>query len=263
MHVEGEGADPSALPAEASARARAVAERQAKSAVDRSGRQRIEERLAEVVIRNIRAQRNRARQARQAQRDGAARAAAAERALALARQATGRAPPAQQQQQQQQQGQQQQQQQGLGEDAWALEEPSSLPPTTPFDAASGGASAPVVAPSSAAPALGAALSSPLGSSDGAASGERRSGSVPAKLLPGGRVTINNLASLLNPPPPSGLATGDAAAGAHGAHAAAAPAPATAAAAAGNGAAPERAGTGGSSLSVAELAELLGKHAKLE
>lgn len=94
--------DPALLPAEASARARAVAERQAKTAVDRSGRQRIEERLAEVVIRNVRAQRNRARKERQVQRDGAARQALARQALLLARQATGRtaepSPPAQQQQ---------------------------------------------------------------------------------------------------------------------------------------------------------------------
>lgn len=243
MKVQAAGADPALLPAEASTRARFVAELQAKSAVDRSGRQRIEERLAEMVIRNIRAQRNKARAARQQQRDAASRAAAVERALALARQASGRAtpgsptaaPPASPAQAEQQ----------LAAEDW---QPSSN------HAAAGGSTSYTTSPAAPLPASGAAgrtLLAPLsGSSSGssASSGSRHSGAAfPAAtavpLPPGGRVTLDNLHSLLSPPAPRGGELGG-------------PAAATPAA----GEAPQLAP--GTSVSVADLADLFGKQ-KLE
>lgn len=244
MKVQAAGADPALLPAEASTRARSVAELQAKSAVDRSGRQRIEERLAEMVIRNIRAQRNKARAARQQQRDAASRAAAAERALALARQASGRAtpgsptaaPPASPAQVEQQ----------LAAEDWL---PSSS------RAAAGGGTSYTTSPTAPLPAMGAAgrtlpapLSGSSSSSSSASSGSRHSGAAfPAAtavpLPPGGRVTLDNLHSLLNPPAPRGGELGG-------------PAAATPAA----GEAPQLAP--GTSVSVADLADLFGKQ-KLE
>lgn len=270
MRVEGAGADPSGLPAEASSRARVVAERHAKAAVDRSGRQRIEERLAEVVIRNIRAQRNRARQQRQSQRDGAVRAAAAERALALARQATGRsAPPAAAAADGAAVAGEQSPPQQQTEVAWGPEASGPAPARSPFDmprdepeassSASGVAAA--AAAGSASPAPAPALSS-TASSSGGGGGEGAFSSeaaqpVPATLLPGGRVTINNLHSLLNTQ--GSLEAGGAQAGAPNELGAAAAATATA----GGGTGPEAQPAAAGVLSVSDLADLLGKHAKLE
>lgn len=248
MKVEGAGADAALLPAEASNRARAVAECQAKAAVDCSGRQRIEERLAEVVIRNIRAQRNRARQARQALRDSATRQEQVERAQALARQATGRSPP----------------------------QPAHSAPASPASPAAAAALLALEPPppheqqqlpqQQAAGVVGADTPprpSHFGSSGGsgdsvldrpASSPEprRRAFSSPATLplpravLPAGRVTIGNLHSLLAQPQGGQggtsreLGQADPAATAEGAGAV-------------------HAGR----VSVAELADLLGKHAKLD
>ncbi len=244
MKVQAAGGDPSLLPSEASTRARSVAELQAKSAVDRSGRQRIEERLAEMVIRNIRAQRNKARAARQQQRDAASRAAAAERALALARQASGRATP--------------------GSPTAAAPPPSPAPgeqqeaafewmPST--SASSRGLCAESSTSHMAGPAdllppgIAAAHSRPSSSSGtSAAAGTKHSragfpAAAAVPLPPGGRVTIENLHSLLSPPAPQGGELGG-------------PAPAAPAA----GEAPQL--SPGASVSVADLADLLSKQ-KLE
>lgn len=237
MKVQAAGGDPSLLPAEASTRARSVAELQAKSAVDRSGRQRIEERLAEMVIRNIRAQRNKARAARQQQRDAASRAAAAERALALARQASGRAMPS---------------------------SPTAAPPVSPCMAGeqqlaaadwmpSGSASAsrmagpavpalPVAAAAHPVPCASSSASIASGSSHGSSA---FSAAAAVPLPPGGRVTIDNLHSLLSPPASQG--------GELGGSSGAAAAPAV-------GEAPRL--SPGTSVSVADLADLFGKQ-KLE
>lgn len=244
--VQAAGADPAALHAESSCRARAVAERQAKAAVDRSGRQHIEERLAEVVIRNIRAQRNRARQARQAQRDSAARAAAAERALALARHATGRLGPLP-----------------------APAGPQATPPASPV-AASAAALLPLDAEQATGgsflPLTGAGPLARCSSADSELAGaccpcqEGSGGSRPASppaaapLLPSGRVTIGNLQSILAQP--QALEAGSRAQqGSSAPSAGSAPAAAAGAAGAANKPA--------SRVTVGDLADLLGKHAKLE
>ncbi|KAL4451896.1 hypothetical protein ABPG75_007558 [Micractinium tetrahymenae] len=263
MRVQAAGANPATLPAAASSRARAVAERHAKCAVDRSGRQRIEERLAEVVIRNIRAQRNRARQARQAQRDSAARAAAAERALALARRATGRALPAP----------------AAAQAAPAV--PAQQQPTPPASAEAAAAAAllpldqqqaaagSLVPPPAGSPFAcrsssgGSELAAPASSErqDADANDSRAFSSPaavpmaapPAPLLPGGRVTIGNLQSILAPP----QAGSRARQGATPASLGSAPAAATGTARDGSAAKPS------ARVTVADLADLLGKHAKLE
>lgn len=259
MRVQAAGADPAALPGEASSRARAVAERHAKAAVDRSGRQRIEERLAEVVIRNIRAQRNRTRQARQAQRDSAARAAAAERALALARHATGRtgplAPlaPAQ--------AGQQVSPSACPEVAAA----SALLPLGGEQAAAGplvslpAGSPPACRRSSAASELAAALGPRQeGGGQGRAASPPAAAPLaaahPAPLLPHGRVTIGNLQSILAQP--QALEAG----GCTQQGSAPASVGSTPAAAAGPA---HSAGKPSSRVTLADLADLLGKHAKLE
>ncbi len=247
MRVQAAGADPAALPAEASSRARAVAERHAKAAVDRSGRQRIEERLAEVVIRNIRAQRNRARQARQAQRDSAARAAAAERALALARHATGRSdpPPA-----------------PAGQQATppASPEAASAAALLPLDGAQAPAGSLLSVPAGGALACcsssggGELAAAHRPGQEGSSEGRAVSAPAAAPLLPGGRVTIGNLQSILAQP--QALEAGSRAQqGAAAANVGSAPA-ATAGTARNAGKPPSR-------VTVADLADLLGKHAKLE
>jgi hypothetical protein len=191
--------DPALLPAEASARARSVAERQAKLAVDRSGRQRIEERLAEVVIRNIRAQRNRARKERQAQRDGTARQALAQQALVLARQATGRsAEEASSPVQLQQLDQQDQQQQVVVVGAAV---PSSGMPNSAFALTAADKEANELVPT----ALGytTPASSPPASGNGGNGSTDLSNATPLHfaprpMMPGTRVTVGNLSKLLKP-----------------------------------------------------------------
>jgi hypothetical protein len=255
MRVQAAALDvaPASLPAEASSRARAVAERQAKAAVDRSGRQRIEERLAEVVIRSMRAQRTRARLQRHQQRDAAVRQAQAERALALARQATGRGPsPAGQ------------------PDVAACGEPAAMPQmhSSPFALA---ASASKEADSAASAAGGSAAKSVAmpshGSGDALGSGSGRALSSPAALpttlLPGSRVTLDNLPGLLQPPRLETASSQGSGTSELGPGAACVPAAAgtpTAPAADSRGA-PRRAPSG--RLSVADLADLMGKQAKLE
>jgi hypothetical protein len=195
-----------------------------------------------MVIRNIRAQRNKARAARQQQRDAASRAAAAERALALARQASGRATPC---------------------------SPTAAPPASPSLGAEqqlaaadwmpscssgpsglcGASSASRMAcPAAPLPAGTAAAHALPSGSSGAASGSEPSGTAFAAaaavpLPPGGRVTLENLHSLLTPPAPRG--------GELSGQAAAAPAA---------GEAPQL--SPGTSVSVADLADLFGKQ-KLE
>lgn len=245
--------DPALLPAEASARARAVAERQAKTAVDRSGRQRIEERLAEVVIRNVRAQRNRARKERQVQRDGAARQALARQALLLARQATGRtaepSPPAQQQQ-----------------EGAAATVPSTasahMPHSSPFAlAAASSGECELAAPANdhtTPPSFATPLAS--GGGGGRAFSSPAALPIPSPALPGSRVTLGNLHSLLNAPRLDTASSQSSATDELGGTAGSAAAAAGAAMANGRGSA---AGAPSGALSIADLAELLGKHAKLD
>jgi hypothetical protein len=251
MRVQGTGVDPAALPAEASLRARTVAEQQAKASVDRCGRQRIEERQAEVLIRNIRTQRNRARQARQQQRDSAAQQQAAERALQLARQATGRGGGADSP--------------GLaaagGGAACCAAPHAAAAPTSPFafGSSSGGEAEPPLATAGGGDnALARPLSSSRRCGDHGCSRAMSSPAalpVSAALLPGGRVTLGNLHSLLAGPQASVDADGSSAAGELGSAAAAAPE----GRAGGAHAAPAPARR----LSVAELSAMLSKHAKLD